>query len=246
MSLRELWLKKLECEAILSLLENMNIVRHAPAEFDALVQRGKCRIGAAVNVLSRAFDIAFESQVTYVAALQTISQQITNRKQIANSIIWESLEQVLYLKTGNGTMETTTKQQTLQGTTNTNSNLPNMASGGATVASVESKLTRTTISGMKNPFVASGMKLIEYENYDWDAQSMDTVTSASSLFSKDSTVSSLSQTKTNNNNNNMATLQQYRIPTRMMIPLNILEAELDLEQDERRCLVPTSTIHYYE
>ena len=31
MSLRELWLKKLECQAILSLLENMNIVRHAPS-----------------------------------------------------------------------------------------------------------------------------------------------------------------------------------------------------------------------
>jgi hypothetical protein len=221
MSLRELWLKKLECEAILSLLEKMNVVRHSPAEFDALVQRGKCRIGAAVNVLSKAFEIAFDSEVTYVAALQTISQQITNRKQIANSIIWESLEQVLYLRTGNGTMEQQQQQQ-------------QQVSSGATVASVESKLTRISTSGMKNPFLVRGMKFMD-ENPDWDAQSLDTVTSASSLFSKDSTVSSMSNNKGN------PTSTPTRIPTRMMIPLNILEAELDLEQDERRCLVPTST-----
>jgi hypothetical protein len=229
MSLRELWLKKLECEAILSLLEKMNVVRHSPAEFDALVQRGKCRIGAAVNVLSEAFEIAFDSEVTYVAALQTISQQITNRKQIANSIIWESLEQVLYLRTGNGTMEQLQQQQ------QHSNQVSKQVSSGATAASVESKLTRISTSGMKNPFLVRGMKFMD-EDPDWDAQSLDTVTSASSLFSKDSTVSSGISNK-----GNPTSSTPTRIPTRMMIPLNILEAELDLEQDERRCLVPTST-----
>ena len=226
-----------------------------PAQFDALVMMHhdgagtSCRIGAAVNILSRAFDIAFNSQVTYVAALQTISQQITNRKQIANSIIWESLEQVLYLRTGNESMNT--NEKTTSGTTATATTT--MPSSGTTVASVESKLTHhhRTMGMMKNPFVAKNAKWMDYEDYDWDAQSFDTVTSASSLFSKDSsTVSGIGMNMTTNkvnpssggNGGNAASMGMSRgIATRMMIPLNILEAELDLEQDERRCLVPNTT-----
>ena len=61
MSLRELWLKKLECEAVLVLLEKMEIVRAAPAQFDYYM-KPPCRIGAAVVTLSRAFEIAFHSK----------------------------------------------------------------------------------------------------------------------------------------------------------------------------------------
>ena len=60
-SLRELWLKKLESQAVLVLLEKMEIVRAAPAQFDYYM-KPPCRIGAAVVTLSRAFEIAFHSK----------------------------------------------------------------------------------------------------------------------------------------------------------------------------------------
>jgi hypothetical protein len=57
-------LKKLECEAVLSLLEKMDIIRAAPGTFDQLIDPpGPCRIGAAVVTLSKALDIAFSPNV---------------------------------------------------------------------------------------------------------------------------------------------------------------------------------------
>jgi len=55
-TLRELWLKKLECEAVLSLLEKIEIIREAPLEFDNLVPpvARHCRIGAASVLLAKA------------------------------------------------------------------------------------------------------------------------------------------------------------------------------------------------
>lgn len=226
MSLRELWLKKLECEAVLSLLEKMDIVRHAPAEFDAYI-RGKCRIGAAVLTLSHAFDIAFNSNVTYVPALQNISSQITNRKQIADSIIWETLHEVLYLRTGNGAVSVDSLK-TGQVPIATN------MSSAATVASVESK---HVVANIKNPFLSKNMKFHDGAEDDWeDAESVATTASGSSLFSKESSVSSSKHTASTMASTNAPSQETIRRWTRMMIPINLLEAELDLEADERRCL----------
>jgi hypothetical protein len=213
MSLRELWLKKLECEAVLSLLEKMEVVRAAPAEFDAYIRPrsgGPCRIGAAVVTLSHAFDIAFNSNVTYVPALQNISQEITNRKQVADQIIWETLVEVLYLRTANGQVSV---------------EMPT-SSGVSTVASVEqgSQITKT---GIKNPFLHRNMNFAQDD--DWDAQSFDSHTSASTQFSKESGTSSKLTA-------NRPESGEFRRMTRMMIPITLLEAELDLEADERRCL----------
>lgn len=65
MSLRELWLKKLECESILSLLNKLDVIRAAPSRFDYLIQP-PCRIGAAVLCLSHALATMFSDDVAQV------------------------------------------------------------------------------------------------------------------------------------------------------------------------------------
>jgi hypothetical protein len=65
MSLRELWLKKLECESVLSLLNKLDIIRAAPSRFDYYIQP-PCRIGAAVLCLSQALNTMFSDDVAQV------------------------------------------------------------------------------------------------------------------------------------------------------------------------------------
>ena len=100
MSLRELWLKKLECEAVLSLLEKLDRIRGAPLEFDRLTAHH--RIGAAVIGLAQALDTMFSTDVAQVQALHKIMEQLMIRKQKAEEIVWQILLDVLFLRTGNG------------------------------------------------------------------------------------------------------------------------------------------------
>jgi hypothetical protein len=101
MSLRELWLKKLECEATLSLLEKLDIIRAASSRFDALI-RPPCRIGAAVLTIGKALKTMFSDDVAQVQALHKIMEQLMLRKQKSEEIIWDTLHDVIYLRTGNG------------------------------------------------------------------------------------------------------------------------------------------------
>jgi len=100
-SLRELWLKKLECEAVLSLLQKLEIIRETPGAFDALVHSQPCRIGAAVVLLADALKTIFNDDVSQIQALHKIMEQLMTRKQKAEEILWETLQDVLYLRTGN-------------------------------------------------------------------------------------------------------------------------------------------------
>jgi len=107
-SLRELWLQKLECEAVLSLLAKLDIIREAPGAFDALVHSHPCRIGAAVVLLSEAIKTMFDDNTStssttlaQIQALHKIMEQLMTRKQKAEEIVWETLQDVLYLRTGN-------------------------------------------------------------------------------------------------------------------------------------------------
>jgi hypothetical protein len=100
MSLRELWLKKLECEAVLSLLEKLDRIRAAPMQFDLQLQH--TRIGAAVIGLAQALDTMFSDDVAQVQALHKIMEQLMLRKQTAEELVWEFLVDVLFLRTGNG------------------------------------------------------------------------------------------------------------------------------------------------
>jgi hypothetical protein len=78
MSLRELWLKKLECEATLAVLEKLDVIRAAPYRFDQLI-RPPCRIGAAVLTLSNALETMFLDDVAQIQALHKV-------RFIANSL----------------------------------------------------------------------------------------------------------------------------------------------------------------
>jgi len=101
-SLRELWLKKLECEAVLSLLNKLKILREAPSSFDQLIQPKTgypCRIYAAVMLLRNAIDTMFNDDVAQIQALTKLSEQLMQRKQRAEEIVWDALHDVLYLRT---------------------------------------------------------------------------------------------------------------------------------------------------
>lgn len=207
MSLRELWLKKLECEAVLALLSKIDIVRAAPQQFDTLIKPpGPIRIGAATTILSRAKYVAFHTNVSHVHALQHISMQLMERSQRADQIIWDSLYDVLYLRTGNGAPVTQAEKKAVS----TENKVPN---SGASVASDSRSFVQ---NGMKNPFTSRtrrpGLA---------DDNSVDSTGSGASLFSHDDAPKNPDGIKKK---------------TKMMIPVSLLEAELDLEADEMRCL----------
>ena len=124
-SLRELWLKKLEHEAVLSLLSKIETVRNAPHLFDQLVtpscssismvsstggdggSGGRfrnmggfgCRVGAAAVLLREALDTAFSEDVSGMEALSGLTSQIMARKERADEMLWNTLNDVLYLRT---------------------------------------------------------------------------------------------------------------------------------------------------
>ena len=100
-SLRELWMKKLESEAVLNLLQKLEVVRRTPGAFDALVHSQPCRVGAAVVLLSDAIDIVFKGDISQIPALNKITEQLMSRKQKAEELLWETLQDIIYLRTGN-------------------------------------------------------------------------------------------------------------------------------------------------
>jgi len=104
-SLRELWLKKLECEAVISLLGKLQIIRDAPVSFDSLIQprSGPCRVAAAVLLLMNAIDTMFSDDVAQIQALTKLSEQLMARKQRAEEIVWDALHDVVYLRTAMAT-----------------------------------------------------------------------------------------------------------------------------------------------
>ena len=253
MSLRELWLKKLECEAVLGLLEKMEIVRSAPREFDRLVSPpGPCRIGAGVCILSRAFEIAFHTDASSVRALQNAAQSITNRKHRADTIIWETLLDVIFLRTGNGLLMDETKNKSgatnlASSTTNANSssnnNLNNLGGSNTASATTPTSLDKDKVveiilpssaqsvssdevntHGMKNPFITKHRLLLASTDVDDD----DDDDSMESWFSRDDDETPSTTSKAN--------IKKLSSTNRTMIPTSLLEAELDLEADERRCL----------
>jgi len=112
-SLRELWLKKLECEAVLSLLGKMEIIRDAPSTVDFFLNPptkwGKfispIRVGAATKTLMNAISTMFNEDVAQIQALTKVNEQLMTRKQRLEEMIWDSIHDVLYLRTGNSSSE---------------------------------------------------------------------------------------------------------------------------------------------
>lgn len=286
MSLRELWLKKLECEAALALLDRLDIVRAAPAQFDQYVHQAPCRIGAATITLTRALSAMFSDDIAQVQALHKIMEQLLLRKQVAEEILWDTIADVLYLRTGNGLFVIQQEKRRMNDRKNEISNFRSgMSISGQSVGS-ESKRSRastinrlnrvntaavTTIvpsgsasvvsatSGIVNPFVGhhSSWKSVGVAvlsptsdidanhangNEDDDDASYDSNYSGASLFSIDDDVDEDKDKDEQNTTSNetkksmISETSSFVQQKRMMIPIPIVEAELDLEADERRCL----------
>jgi hypothetical protein len=236
MSLRELWLKKLECEATLSLLEKLDIIRAASSRFDALI-RPPCRIGAAVLTISEALKTMFSDDVAQVQALHKIMEQLMLRKQKSEEIIWDTLHDVIYLRTGNGLVTQEEKNKPRE----TGSVNKGPASSAHSVSSESRRSGRagyrgataktggggtTYAGGMVNPFSGSHVRFAVDE--DLDDQSVVSTNSGASLFSLED---GDGEPVTSSGSSRPA-----GIPKRVMIPLPMVEAELDLEADESRCL----------
>ncbi|GKY97083.1 hypothetical protein MPSEU_000666800 [Mayamaea pseudoterrestris] len=256
MSLRELWLKKLECEATLAVLEKLDVIRAAPYKFDQLI-RPPCRIGAAVLTLSHALETMFQDDVAQVQALHKIMEQLMLRKQKAEEIIWDSLSDVVYLRTGNGLM-TQRRQQDMNksrdGTTtgSVSKNVSSARSVGSESRTISSRVSfrpsSSTVysisgAGIANPFVGGRGRFAVDE--DLDDASVNSEGSGASLFSledsedmeMDSAIHNMGQESRSKPSsaasaNNHMDMQ----PKKMMIPIPMIEAELDLEADERRCI----------
>jgi hypothetical protein len=150
-SLRELWLKKLECEAVLSLIQKLELIRETPGAFDLLVHSNPCRIGAAVVALMNALNTMFEGDVTQIQGLHKITEQLMIRRQKAEEIVWETLQDIIYLRTGNFPKE---KHGVIDGSANRNQNAISSGSiiiGGDSVAERRRKATTATVASSNNP-----------------------------------------------------------------------------------------------
>jgi hypothetical protein len=269
-SLRELWLKKLECEATLALLDRLDVIRAAPAKFDRLVQGNPmvpCRIGAAVLILSQALTVMFADDVAQVQALHKIMEQLLLRKQKAEEIVWDTLADVLYLRTANGTLPQKVAPQHQNAVEHKN------VSGGHSVSSESRRsgahsrvafripapatpLMHATRSrdGMVNPFVSANLHYTLDHNDDLDHDSVVSDASHASLFSIEDwdddnslaggagqphharTASSSGSVGSTEAGGATKTHASPRNTRRTMIPIPMMEVELDLEADERRCL----------
>lgn len=216
-SLRELWLKKLECEAVLSLLRKLEIIRRAPGGFDSLIRPvdgGPCRIGAAVVVLSEALSIMFSDDVAQVQAFDRIMEQLMTRKQRAEEILWGTLTDVLYR---HGDMlsreEVKRRRERME----------------RRARAMEAAVARGEASG--------GMMMSTIAE-DSDEEDENSWAHMSNSFEDDTSTRAStaggSAANTATSGNEVGSLSQGQF--RRMVGRAILESEIDLEGDELRCL----------
>jgi hypothetical protein len=239
MSLRELWLKKLEAEAVLSLLEKLDRIRAAPMQFDSYLQQH--RIGAAVITVAQALDTMFSSDVAQVQALHKIMEQLMNRKQKAEEVVWELLMDVLFLRTGNGHA-----QVLAFGTAESfqNTLIPNSTASVKdtnTIVSSDSKLVPKIPpkelllqqqpyqqhGGMTNPFLNRRMRFALQP--DLQVEQQENEIKPESMM--DSEEEQLEDDLFVDDEEVVATKR-----TDMAIPTTVIDAEFDLESEERRSL----------
>lgn len=256
LSLRELWLKKLECEATLALLSQLDVLRAAPAQFDQHVAQG--RIGAGVLQISTALQTMFQDNVAQVQALHKIMEQLMIRKQKAEEMIWESLKNVVYLRTGNAVYMSKSRHTTKA--IGPGSSVAGASSGpisGGHSVSSESRLTTNSSvamggrqaaaaaaasmairhNGMVNPFINAKHVRSDEDLANNDNDSVASSGSMASLFSlEDGEAEELSKNAgTPSNDNGSVSSLGRKAVRRLLIPIPMMEAELDLESDERRC-----------
>lgn len=253
-SLRELWLKKLECEAVLSLLQKLEVIRKTPSAFDALVHSQPCRIGAAVVLLSDAITTMFKKDVTQIQALHKITEQLMSRKQKAEEVLWETLQDVLYLRTGNsGSLALMTNDGGIDGGMSSSLhamdlNIDGTVKSGGTDPGGMRGSTRKGLSRNKHMFVSSSM---EGEGSDSDESDLDSMSmSTEERSSKKGGQSNESDTRKRpaaRKSMNTSILNpveevvggvfaNFHDHQGRLLPRAMVESELDVEADEMRCL----------
>ena len=222
-SLRELWLKKLECEAVLSLLRKTETLRRAPSGFDALIRPadgGPCRLGSAVVVLAEALDIMFSDDVAQVQAFDRIMEQLMTRKQRAEEMLWATLSDVLYRhgdRNRGGEGEERRRRERLE----------RRARAAAEAAA------RGDAAGM------STIAEIDSEDDDEDGSGSYTANTRDSFEDDASTVRSERTGNSSSLGNNINSTSSGNIAAlncKRMVGRAVLESEIDLEGDELRCL----------
>ena len=233
-SLRELWLKKLECEAVLSLLHKLEVVREAPMAFDTLIRN--LRIGAAVVLLMNGISTSFEDDVAQVKALHKIVDQLMTRKQRALDIVWDTLANVIYLRTGNNDEEDADE----------NSNIKNKQKKKKKPIKDDNSNNNNNNTGNKeddnndeedDDFEEDG----EDEEYQYSFNNYDSSKKSENENENENEGqrtrrSKLKESKSNNTSsvyNLVYTLRGYE---GQLLPKPVIESELDLEVDEMRCL----------
>ena len=187
--------------------------------------------------------------------LMQIMEQLMLRKQKAEEIIWDSLSDVVYLRTGNGLGHRQDLNKSRDGTTtgSVSKNMSSARSVGSESRTVSSRVsfrpsssTVYSISGasIANPFIGGRGRFAVDE--DLDDASVESEGSGASLFSlddsddqdMDSTIHHLGQDARSKPSSGASVATNLMEPTnkKMMIPIPMIEAELDLEADERRCV----------
>jgi hypothetical protein len=233
MSLRELWLKKLEAEAVLALLDKLDRIRAAPLQFDAYLKQH--RIGAATIVVAQALDTMFSSDVSQVQALHKIMEQLMMRKQKAEEVVWELLMDVLFLRTGNGRAELLAfgnKRKALQVSEVGPKDVAGEAKVQAPAHAVE--FFDHSNHGITNPFLSKMMRFAL--DYDLQVESLQNPMYLQEI--NDDAIIEEDFYDDDDEANNIASSQPgatSRGPT-FVIPQSVMEAEFELESEERRSL----------
>lgn len=183
--------------------------------------------------------IANNSCALQVQALHKIMEQLMLRKQRAEELIWDILQSVLFLRTANGSEKHLHSSVAAE-------NTKHRAKSFQTISS--------TNHGVQNPFFSPRIRLSN-DLEDDDDVSVESDNSGASLFSIENDedefstagVSTASSAKTGSTARRKivgtAVLMDGVTKQRMMIPIPVIEAELDLEADERRCLEHNAALY---
>ncbi|GMH88820.1 hypothetical protein TL16_g11273 [Triparma laevis f. inornata] len=97
-SLRELYDKKKECNAVLLILEKLSMLREAPRRYDTLIQSH--RLHAALSHLSTSLTMLFSEDVASVQALSKVGEDLMMRKGGAEDLCTDALCDLIFLRTG--------------------------------------------------------------------------------------------------------------------------------------------------
>ena len=166
------------------------------------------------------------------------------RKQRAEELIWDILQNVIFLRTANGSEKRLDNDAPLP-------NEKESKRRGKAFRAI------SVNHGVQNPFFSPRIRLSPDEDLDGDDASVDSQDSGASLFSvedvvddgSNATPSTTASTAASSAANarrktiGASTLRDGVTKQRMMIPIPVIEAELDLEADERRCLEQSAALY---